>query len=579
MVCADLRSCGAGRERARSGRSHTVMIGRTIGKYRIVGQLGRGGAGIVYRAVDETLTRDVAIKTLNPGLADTEIMKRFRAEATILAKLNHPQIATIYELYRSDTDLLMVMEFVRGETLDHLATRLGPTTAPQAVYLIDQILSALEHAHRAGVVHRDMKPANVMVTPAGGIKIMDFGIARVRGAEQMTVDGRMMGTPAYMPPEQVLGQEVDGRADLYSVGVVLYRLLAGALPFTSDTAIGMLQRQILEMPMSLRAHRPELPEWVDTIVQRSLAKSPADRFQTAEEFREALAAAAGSFATVDIAKTLAVAEPPDALESREDTATHTLVLPPVDSSIAPRRFEFTWLHGALVVLTLTAAALAVIALRQPAVEPIIVTVPERATAPTLPAPDAARRVGADPVVPAVAAAQRRTSTTKTPARRQPEAPPLAARPVSAAMPVPPPPPPAAPLMFEAKALVGSKGKYKERDAQMALADGRITVTTDDDKRDELYSVPYESVLSIAYSRGRDPMWKSPQGPAPVARAGGTLGRMGIFVGREWISMRTNTRHQFVALRFDDVLVKRVLLALEERTGRTPQFIEERKEGR
>src|SRR5919106_1252277 len=219
------------------------MIGRTIGKYRIVGQLGRGGAGIVYRAVDETLNRDVAIKTLNPDLADTEILKRFRAEATTLARLNHPQIATIYELFRSDADLLMVMEFVPGETLEKMAERLAPLPIERAAHFTDQILSALEHAHRAGVVHRDMKPANVMVTPTGTIKIMDFGIARVRGAEQMTIDGRLMGTPAYMPPEQVLGQEVDGRADLYSVGVVFYRLLTGALPFTSDTAIGMLQRQ------------------------------------------------------------------------------------------------------------------------------------------------------------------------------------------------------------------------------------------------------------------------------------------------------------------------------------------------
>ena len=155
------------------------MIGRTIGKYRIVGQLGRGGAGIVYKAVDETLDRDVAVKTLNPDLGDTEVMRRFRAEATILARLNHPQIATIFELFRSETDLLMVMEFVRGETLDKLSERVGPIAPDRAAYLIDLILSALEHAHRAGVVHRDVKPANVMVTDEGGIKIMDFGIARV----------------------------------------------------------------------------------------------------------------------------------------------------------------------------------------------------------------------------------------------------------------------------------------------------------------------------------------------------------------------------------------------------------------
>ena len=201
------------------------MIGQTVGKYRIVGQLGRGGMGTVYRAVDQTLDREVAIKVLNPELADTKIIKRFQAEATTLAKLNHPEIATIYELLRLETQLLIVMELVRGETLEKVSVRLGKIEPDRAAYLIDKVLSALEHAHRAGIVHCDIKPANVMVTEHGGVKIMDFGTARVRGAENGTLDGYMMGTPAYMSPEQVLGQELDGRADLYAVGVVFYRLL------------------------------------------------------------------------------------------------------------------------------------------------------------------------------------------------------------------------------------------------------------------------------------------------------------------------------------------------------------------
>ena len=272
------------------------MIGRTIGKYRIVAQLGRGGMGTVYKAVDETLDREVAIKILNPELADTEIMNRFRAEATTLAKLNHPEIATIYELFRSETDLLMVMEFVRGETLDKLSERLAPLPPERAAHLVDKVLSALGHAHRAGIVHRDMKPANVMVTETGAVKIMDFGIARVRGAEHMTIDGYMMGTPAYMSPEQVLGQDVDGRADLYSVGVMFYRLLTGTLPFKADTAIGMVQKQISDAPTPLRLHRDGLPDWCEGLLQRALAKSPADRFQTAEEFQTAIGRATGNIA-------------------------------------------------------------------------------------------------------------------------------------------------------------------------------------------------------------------------------------------------------------------------------------------
>ena len=275
------------------------MIGTTVGKYRIIGQLGRGGTGMVYRAVDETLGREVAVKTLNGGLGETDVLKRFRAEATILARLNHPEIATIYELFRSETDLFMVMELVRGETLEQLASRVGPLSPPRAASLSDRILSALEHAHRAGVVHRDMKPANVMVTEGGGVKIMDFGVARVCGGEHMTMNGYVVGTPAYMAPEQVLAQDVDGRADLYSVGVVLYRLLTGTLPFQADTPVAMLHQQIAELPTPLSQHRDDLPEWCETIVQRALAKSPAARFQTAGEFREALGRAMGIVTTTD----------------------------------------------------------------------------------------------------------------------------------------------------------------------------------------------------------------------------------------------------------------------------------------
>ena len=267
------------------------MIGTTVGKYRILGRLGRGGMGIVYKALDETLDREVAIKVLNPDVTDAELLKRFRAEAVSLARLNHPGIATIYELHRHGDDLLMVMEFVRGATLQSLSERLGPLDPPQAAQLCVQILDALAHAHRAGIVHRDLKPANVMVTDSGAVKIMDFGIARVLGGEQFTHAGYMMGTPAYMAPEQVLGQEIDGRADLYSVGVLFYRLLSRELPFQADTAIAMAQKQVADAPTPLGTFRPNLPPWCEVIITRALAKAPSDRFQTAEAFRAAILSA------------------------------------------------------------------------------------------------------------------------------------------------------------------------------------------------------------------------------------------------------------------------------------------------
>jgi predicted Ser/Thr protein kinase len=523
----------------------TLMIGSTIGKYRIVGQLGRGGAGIVYKAVDESLNREVAIKTLNPDLANTDVMKRFRAEATILAQLNHPQIATIHELFKSDDDLLMVMEYVRGETLAHLSERLGPMPPDGAAYLVDQILSALEHAHRAGIVHRDMKLANVMVTEVGGIKIMDFGIARVRGAEQMTVDGRLMGTPAYMPPEQVLGQDVDGRTDLYAVGVIFYRLLTGALPFTAESALALLQRQILEAPLPLGTLRPGLPEWCEPIVRRALAKAPTDRFQTAEEFREALGRATGLLMMSDLAKTFAV-EVGDIQTTQG--VSETLDLSRLEEATVKESARRNWRVGAFAVAAtaICAALLGYATLRRPGAEP--------ATIPVVVEPAASPRMA------------------------QPLAPPAAAPDIEIT--APPPVPRAAraegvvneaPLVFETHALIGTK-KPREHEALLVIANGKIVVTSELESEYPFHSIPYRSVVSISYSRGRDPLWNSPQGPSPVTRGGGTLGRLGIVVARNWISLRTNTQEQFIAMRFNEVLVRRVLLALEERTGRKPQLI-------
>jgi eukaryotic-like serine/threonine-protein kinase len=267
------------------------MIGTTVGKYRIVERLGRGGMGTVYKGIDETLDREVAIKVLNADLGDSEILKRFRAEAVTLARLNHPGIATLYELYRDNEDLLMVMEFVPGETVHELSERIGALAPPQAAHLAMQVLDALAHAHRAGVVHRDLKPANLMITEMGVVKVMDFGIARVLGTERFTQGGYMMGTPAYMAPEQVLGGSIDGRADLYAVGVVLYRLLSGQLPFSADTAIAMVQKQVNDSPIPINQFQPGLPSWCERVLSRALAKSPADRFQTADEFRIALLSA------------------------------------------------------------------------------------------------------------------------------------------------------------------------------------------------------------------------------------------------------------------------------------------------
>jgi serine/threonine-protein kinase len=583
------------------------MIGRTIGKYRIVGQLGRGGAGVVYKAVDETLNRDVAVKMLNPDLANTEVMSRFRAEATILARLNHPQIATIYELFRFENDLLMVMEFVRGETLDKLLERLGPLSPDRATHLIDLILSALEHAHRAGVVHRDVKPANVMVTEEGGVKIMDFGIARVLGAEQKTVDFRLMGTPAYMSPEQVMGEEVDGRSDLYSVGVLFYRLLTGALPFVADTALAMLQRQIRDTPTPLGAHRSGLPDWCDPIVQRMLAKAPSDRFQSAEEFRHALAGAIGPLSVAGLATipAPAIADTVD-LSAALPQVNQPARMPPT-AVVAPGRRPFAWAHAAAVVVAVAAFALGYVTLRDDTTEaaveadaeanvvasPVVESKPESVSPPPVQEPAPPLAVTPHEPVPAIV----RAAPAATEARvAAPATAVVASPPRNRAVPKPPaevsketrheePAEPVRPtvtiepsLVFETRAFVGTR-KPREQSVQLVMGDGKITIIPQEDPSSPLCSFPYGRVISISVSRNKDPLWNSPQGPAPVARAGGTLSRLGIQVTRDWIALRTNTEEQFVAMRFDEVLLKRVLLALEERTGRTSQVVELPREDR
>src|SRR4051812_28860834 len=285
------------------------MVGQTVGKYRIASRLGRGGMGTVYKAVDETLDREVAIKCLNADLGDADLLKRFRAEAIALARLNHPNIATLFELTEHDGQLLMVMEFVRGDTFDRLSQREGPLSVARAAQLCAQVLDALAHAHRAGVVHRDLKPANLMLTDAGLVKVMDFGLARMTGTEHLTIDGYMVGTPAYMSPEQVLGREIDGRADVYAMGVVLFRLLTSQLPFKADSGVAMVHRQLNDQPTPVRQVRSELPVACEEILTRALEKAPGDRFPSADDFKSALTQLDPALAITGMSRISAVSRP------------------------------------------------------------------------------------------------------------------------------------------------------------------------------------------------------------------------------------------------------------------------------
>ncbi|HEY3384419.1 MAG TPA: protein kinase [Vicinamibacterales bacterium] len=266
------------------------MIGTVIGNYRVVQKLGEGGMGAVYKAVDTLLEREVALKMLRSEYAgQPDLVERFRTEAVTLARLNHPHIATLYGLTRDDERFFMVMEFVHGETLEHLVSQHGPLQAEAATRWTCQVLRAMEYAHRRGVIHRDIKPANLMVTAEeGSIKVMDFGIARVLGSAHQTQLGHVIGTASYMAPEQIRGKEVDGRSDLYSLGIVLYQFVTGHPPFTGSDEFAIMTAQVTQPPTPPSELVDTVPDWLEAAVLRALSKSPDERFASATDFRRAL---------------------------------------------------------------------------------------------------------------------------------------------------------------------------------------------------------------------------------------------------------------------------------------------------
>ena len=269
------------------------MIGTTVGPYHFVQRLGDGGMGTVYRATDQMLGRDVAIKVLRADLEDQPaLIERFRQEAMVLARLSHPGIATLHGLQPHGASFLMVMEFVPGATLDALLRRQGPVPWTRAVTIVMHMLDALAHAHAQGVVHRDIKPANVMLTPDERVKLMDFGIARLRGVARQTRLGFAVGTPSYMAPEQLRSEDVDGRTDLYAVGLVLYELLTGEAPFVADSDHALMHQQLTAPVPLVSARVPEVPRALEVVIARATAKEPARRYADAAAFRDALYAVA-----------------------------------------------------------------------------------------------------------------------------------------------------------------------------------------------------------------------------------------------------------------------------------------------
>jgi serine/threonine-protein kinase len=263
------------------------------GRYQIVKKLGAGAFGTVYKARDARLDRMVAIKTIRlEGLAASqaglkEMTDRFLREAKTAAKLKHPGIVTIHDYGDAEGLTYIVMEFIDGIGIDHILAETGRMPIERAAALGAQIAEALDYAHKGGVVHRDIKPANIMIEPGDRVKVTDFGIAKPGdSAEHLTMTGSLLGTPSYMSPEQARGQKLDGRSDLFSVGCVLYEMVAGKKAFRGESITALLFKIISEEPPSLREFDPKVPDEMLRIISKALQKSPDARYQTGRELAE-----------------------------------------------------------------------------------------------------------------------------------------------------------------------------------------------------------------------------------------------------------------------------------------------------
>jgi serine/threonine protein kinase len=265
-----------------------IEAGQRIGDYHVIRPLGAGGLGAVYEVKHAISGRSEALKVMLPGLLDSpELAERFHREIRILASLNHFNIAGLHTAFYHENQLVMVMEFVEGQTFASL-TRAAPVAVPNAINWISQVLLALGAAHSAGIVHRDIKPGNIMLTKDGVVKLLDFGIAFRETSPHLTQAGHIFGSLNYMAPEQFIGGTVTALSDIYSAGITLYELVTSQLPFTGSTTYEIMTAHLEKTPVPPNNVNPSLPPFLCRAILRSLAKDPAQRFQSAEDFRVAL---------------------------------------------------------------------------------------------------------------------------------------------------------------------------------------------------------------------------------------------------------------------------------------------------
>jgi serine/threonine-protein kinase len=298
-----------------------------LGRYKIVAEIGQGAMGVVYKAVDPIIDRTVAIKTINLNLSKQELEEyeaRFQQEIKAAGRLNHPNIVTIYDVGRTESVAYMAMEYLEGRELKEIIASGKLLSPEQVVDVIAQVADGLWFAHQQGIVHRDVKPSNIMVLTGGIAKITDFGIARLPNAAVKTMTGLILGSPRYMSPEQVIGKSLDARTDIFSLGVVLYEALTGVAPFDGDNVNAIMYATVNTTPPPPSTHIRDLPAMLDLIAAKAMAKSTDDRYQSVKEFADDLREVRRQLdASRPTAALRASASPPPgrAGESTNDTAT------------------------------------------------------------------------------------------------------------------------------------------------------------------------------------------------------------------------------------------------------------------
>ncbi len=332
-------------------------IGKTLGAYQILEQIGRGGMATIFKAYHPAMDRYVAVKMLASHFAQDEtFVPRFTQEARTLARLEHPHVLPVYDYGEQEGTTYLVMRYIEAGTLKDLITGQGPLELDQVAHILDQVGRALGYAHSQDVIHRDIKPANVLIDARGDAFLMDFGIAKmVAGTAQFTATGAIVGTPAYMSPEQGMAEPADHRSDIYALGVVLYEMVTGRVPFEAETPLAVLLQHVNAPLPPPRQIKPDLPAAIERVILKAVAKSPDDRFQTAEDMVQAFHKAMTDLATLETDAPLPFDESFETQVVDAFPLPETLVTP---STPKPR----SWLPIIGAVAALAVAALIVLLL-------------------------------------------------------------------------------------------------------------------------------------------------------------------------------------------------------------------------